>query len=123
METTAIAATFAERLGTAPERADTIIKIVLTALGRALPADEAADAASQLPADLGDPLRTSSQQPRETDVEVLLADIAERLDTDGDGARDTVGAVLGTLQEALDTGQWTELTNVLPTEIVQLTHV
>jgi uncharacterized protein (DUF2267 family) len=122
MQTQDIVGALAARLDVPEPRADTTLKATLTALGRALPSGEATDAASQLPAEVADPLRTAALQPVEDDVEVLLADVAERLDTDGDGARDTVGAVLGVLQEALDQGEWTELTNVLPTGILELTR-
>lgn len=120
MQTKQIVRTLAERLEVPEERADTILKATLTALGRAIPEGEAAKAASQLPADVADPLRTSALQPVETDVDVLLADVAERLDTDGDGARRTVGDVLGTVRQALDDGEWAQLIDVLPAEITTL---
>lgn len=122
MQSHEIVRSLAARLDVPEARADTTLKATLTALGRALPADEAADAASQLPAEIADPLRTAARQEVENDIDVLLADVAERLDTDGAGARETVGAVLGVLQEALDHGEWVELTNVLPTEVVELAH-
>lgn len=122
MQTDEMVTTLAQRLGLPPAEADTTLRQSLTTLARVLPDGEATDTAAQLPSELADALRAAAAQPRDgaADTELLVADLAEKLDLDGEQARRRLGASLATIRDALDEGQWVELTTVLPGDLVGL---
>lgn len=117
MQTQELTQTLAEQLSLSDEEASRTLRATLTAIGRALPEDEANAAADQLPADVASYLRSGGAAEVTDDPEVLVLDVAESLDTDGDTARQRLAAGFLTLRAALDEGEWIELVTALPAPV------
>lgn len=99
------------------ESAAVVTRTVLDNLGKQLKGGEAADLASQLPAELQEPLqRHGSEAPLTDDVDDFLRRLAEQLGEgiDPDTARAYAGAVLSTVDAAVSEGEIGDLRSQLP---------
>lgn len=110
----------ATRCDISEEDAETTMMQSLTTLATAMPADEAKDAAAQLPTDFANALDQASKKPVENDPEVLIADLAEKLGVDGDTARERFGQAMATLRDGLTGGEWVDVASVLPDELLKI---
>lgn len=117
MQTQDLTDAFADRLSLAPDEASQTLRATLTAIGRALPEQEANAAADQLPAQIASHLRAGGAAADVDDPEVLIVDVAETLDTDGATAQRRLEAGFLVLRDALDEGEWIELMTALPAPI------
>lgn len=117
MQTQDLTEAFADRLSLAPDEASRTLRATLTAIGRALPEEEADAAADQLPAEIASYLRAGGAAPDVDDLEVLVVDVAESLGTDGRTAQGRLEAGFLVLRDALDEGEWIELVTALPAPI------
>lgn len=89
-------------------------------LAERLSGGEAKDVASQLPAELQEPLLTAAQTAEAYGVEEFLRRLAQRLDATEETARWDASAVLSTVADAVSGGDLNQLLSQLPTAYVEL---
>jgi uncharacterized protein (DUF2267 family) len=109
----------ARREGVDTERAARDARAVFAALSRAVPGEELADLASQLPREfaplVGEP--GQSQPPRQVSADEFLAHVSERAGLDRDGARRATEATLEALADRISGGEADDLAALLPVEL------
>lgn len=99
------------------EHADAAAKLILAALGQRLVGNEPHDLASQLPAELQDPLlRPTGEAETGDDLDDFLRRIADRegRDCDTEQALTHARAVLGTIAGFVSAGEVNDLRSQLP---------
>jgi uncharacterized protein (DUF2267 family) len=93
--------------------AEQVIRAVLPVLAERLGADEAADVAAQLPADLRDPMTSGIGPAEPFGPDEFLSRVARALDASTETAKWDAGAVLSTLADALTGDQLQRLMTTL----------
>ncbi|HYZ71420.1 MAG TPA: DUF2267 domain-containing protein [Thermoleophilaceae bacterium] len=92
----------------------------LATLGERITPEEATDLASQLPGELGVPLRRAIRYPEDFSAADFVNRVAERDGIAPNDADKRVRAVLATLGEAVSEGQLEHVLSQLPTDYLEL---
>ena len=92
----------------------------LATLGERITPEEATDLASQLPGELGVPLRRAIRYPKDFSAADFVNRVAERDGIAPNDADKRVRAVLATLGEAVSEGQLEHVLSQLPTDYLEL---
>ncbi|GAB3838479.1 DUF2267 domain-containing protein [Micromonospora andamanensis] len=112
----------ANRTGTSAEQATAIARATLTTLAERIDGGEARDLAAHLP----EGLRAYAFGPREDaerfGLDVFVQRVAGRADVDPDLAAAGIRAVLDTLREAVEAGQYDDVIAFLPAEFWQVAN-
>jgi uncharacterized protein (DUF2267 family) len=109
-----------ERSETSRSDAERATTSTLATLGERITPEEATDLASQLPGDLGVPLRRAIRDPEEFSAADFVNRVAERDEIAPNDAGKRVRAVLATLQDAVSEGQLEHVLSQLPTDYLEL---
>jgi uncharacterized protein (DUF2267 family) len=100
--------------------AERVTRSVLDLLGERLAGGEAKDLASQLPAELQEPLLTAADSAEGYGVEEFLRRLAQRLDATEETARWDASAVLTTVADAISGGELNQVLSQLPSTYAEL---
>lgn len=105
-----------DRLAATRDVAERAARATLETLGQRLPASEAEDLAAQLPPPLATFLHQTAAQDDEFPVDEFYERVAELGDLQADEAADQARAVLAVLDDAVSSGQITDLVMALPSD-------
>ncbi|MFY1576995.1 DUF2267 domain-containing protein [Verrucosispora sp. WMMD703] len=112
----------AERTGTSAEQATAIARATLTTLAERIDGGEARDLAGHLP----EGLRAYAFGPHEDaerfGLDVFVQRVGGRADVDPDLATAGIRAVLDTIREAVEAGQYDDVIAFLPAEFWQVAN-
>lgn len=105
-----------DRLAATRDVAERAARATLETLGQRLPASEAEDLAAQLPPPLATFLQQTAAQDDEFPVDEFYERVAELGDLQAEEAADQARAVLAVLDDAVSSGQITDLVMALPSD-------
>jgi uncharacterized protein (DUF2267 family) len=110
----------ADRAGLSSDEAIVLTDAVLVTLAERISGGEARDLASQLPQELQDPLLSADEPAEPFGLVEFVRRVGDRAGVDDIDALDGVRAVLGTIGQAITTGEFEDTMAQLPQEFREL---
>ncbi len=110
----------ADRAGLSSDEAIVMTDAVLVTLAERISGGEARDLASQLPQELQDPLMSADEPAEPFGLVEFVRRVGDRAGVDDIDALDGVRAVLGTVGQAVTTGEFEDIMAQLPQEFREL---
>jgi uncharacterized protein (DUF2267 family) len=111
----------AKRSGTSPQQAEALTQATLRTLAERIDAGEARDLAAQLPEQLRAYLFAPSETGHRFGLDIFVARVRGRAETDEALARAAMRAVFDTLREGVTPGEYDDVIGQLPAEFWEIT--